>query len=175
MDNCRRLREFRRAKRLWEIMVQFNVRISRIFYPSLMAMAAKNGDIDVAVGIAFYVLGTGFLRRAAVRSEDPFLRVLAHAIIYVKHAIDAGKDRQLRNTRQTRMAVLYESSAITKEEMASVDPETAFKVCVTWGDDHSRQNPAHRRNEKSIPERVKHVRRRLRSARLSADSVEPPG
>lgn len=175
VDNTRRLRELHRAKRLWEIMVQFNVRISRIFYPSLMAMAARNGDVDVAVGIAFYVLGTGFLRRCGIRSEDPFQRVLAHAIIYLKYTIDSTEEEEVRHMRQSRMAVLYESTDLTLYEMKSIGAEAAYEVCVQWGDDHSRSTETQRRNEKAGHNRARHARQRFKSARFGRHSIESPG
>lgn len=158
VDTARRLREFNRAKPVWEVMVQFNVKVSRIFYPSLMAMAARNGDVDVAIGIAFYVLGTAFLRRCSLSSDEAFLRVLANAIIYVKHAIDSTKDKKLRRARQSRMAVFYESTSMTAEEMGSMDPEKAFFNAVSWGDNHSRQNHTRRRKEKSGTSAAKQAR-----------------
>ena len=147
IDTARRTRQFYRAKLLWGVMVQFNVRISRIFYPSLMAMAAKNGDIDVAIGIAYYVLGTGHLRRCDLNSEDSFLRVLANSILFVRHAIDSAEDSHMRETRQARMAVLYESTAITQEQYQSIDPDRAFGICVSWGDLRTRDGVPKRNAE----------------------------
>ncbi len=155
IDTARRTRQYHRAKRLWGVMVQFNVRISRIFYPALMAMAAKNGDIDVAIGIAYYVLGTDNLRRCETHSEDALARVLAHSIVYVKHVIDSTGNGEMRKTRQARMAVLYESTSITDEEYESADPERSFDICVSWGDARTRDGTSRRQIETQSPKRVK--------------------
>lgn len=170
VDTARRLREVRHAKRIWETMVQFNVKVSRVFYPALMAMAAKSGDLDVAVGIAFYVLGSGYLRRCSTESEDACSRILAHALIYVRHMINYSKDGEAaRNTRQSRMKALYNSTAMTEEEMENVDKDNAFETCISWGDaNQARPDYPTRRVDRVGISRARHAREvGLRSLKVS--------
>lgn len=178
IDTSRRLREYHRAKQVWEVMVQFNVRVSRIFYPALMAMASRNGDLDVAVGIAFYILGSGYLRRCGTKSEDVCSRVLANALIHVWHMINCNQDGdEAREMRQSRMKVIYDSTALTEDEMRSVDVDKAFEMCVSWGDvEQTRSDFPKRRGVRIGSSRARQARELgLHSLRLSRSlSRNPP-
>lgn len=178
-ETARRLRAHNRAKDLWEIMVQHNVRISRIFYPALMVMASFNDDVDVAIGIAFHVFGSGVLRRCSTRTEDPYFRALADSLIFVRSKIKSTVDREVRAVRKARMQALYDSTAMSEAEMDSVQPGVAYQRCISWGDLEQQRSysTAKRRAERLGTSKAKQARetglRALDQARREPSGIEP--
>lgn len=136
IDACKRLGKINRVRSIWSIMVKYNVRPSPYYYPALITMAAKNGDIDVASAIALHAYARGSLRRVSLNSENPTLRALACAIAYLNHVIlhevPLGEQRQ---KYLERLRIVFNSTAMTSGQIENVSADDAYNCCLSGGAD----------------------------------------
>lgn len=131
IEASRRHRDTTRAKKLWETMIEYNIRPSRTYYPALIALAGCNGDVDVAVGIALHSYARGALPRVRLDSDNPTLRGLACAIVYLRQVVDESSDDiRRRQTRQERMSPIYDAVAMSQQQMDDMSPADAFEFCM---------------------------------------------
>lgn len=134
IDACRRLGEFNRVKVIWSIMVKYNIRPSPYYYPCLIAMAAKNGDIDVASAILLHAYARGSLRRVSLNSENPALRALACSIVYLNDAIlNTLPSDQEQQKYIGRLRTVFNSTAMVAGQTEHISPDVAYNCCISWG------------------------------------------
>lgn len=136
IDACRRSRETQHVTTLWEIVVKYNLRPSKIFYPQLMAMAVMENDVRVATEVLLHAYARGFLRRAALNSEDPALHAIACAMVYYRHEIVCtGRIEQASMKKAVaRVKTVFKSIAMSEAAMDQMPTNDALKFCLTWGD-----------------------------------------
>lgn len=133
IDACRRLREITRVKAIWALIVEYDIRPSRTYYPGLIAMATKCGDIDVASAVALHAFARGTMRRVSLRSENPTLYALACSIAYLQSVINSEElfSNEMEQLRH-RLRVVFRSTAMTSDERDMISPENAFEHCIQW-------------------------------------------
>lgn len=144
IDACRRLKETSRAKAIWAVVLKYNIRPSRTYYPALIAMAAQNGDIDVATAIALHAYARGSLRRVTLNSENPTLHALACAIAYLRYAIDSdiSCSEAVKKQHFDRLRVVFSSTAMGPDQMKQLSRDAAYECCVSWHNSESKNIPS---------------------------------
>lgn len=144
IDACRRLKETSRAKAIWAVVIKYNIRPSRTYYPALIAMAARNGDIDVASAIALHAYARGSLRRVTLNSENPALHALACAIAYLKYVIDSdiSCSAAVKKQHLDRLRVVFSSTAMGPDQMKQLSPDAAYDCCISWNNIASKNAPS---------------------------------
>lgn len=160
IDACRRSRETHRVTALWDIVVKYNLRPSKSYYPPLIAMAVKEGDVTLSTTVLLHAYARGFLRRAALNSEDPTLHAIACAIVYFRHeVVNNGRIEGVLMKKKkvtTRMATVFKSIAMSDEDMDGMSSSEAWSHCISWGDNASRgslgarQRNGSRRDKKGV-------------------------
>lgn len=161
IDASRRLNEPGRAKPIWSVVMKYNIRPSRTYYPPLIAMAARSGDLDVASAITLHAYARGSLRRVALNSENPTLYAMACAIAYLLHSIrtDTKSSQEVKKQHLNRLRVVFNSTAMRPDQLTRLSPEAAYQCCTSWNHTDSRQTRTERRYNGSPRERSPAMRR----------------
>lgn len=160
IDACRRSRDTQRVAALWEIVVKYNLRPTKTFYPPLIAMAVMEEDVTLATAVLLHAYARGFLRRAALNSEDPTLHAIACAIVYYRHEIVIKgriEGASMKEKKATaRVATVFKSIAMSDADMDRMSSSEALKLCLAWGDNASknslgvRQRNGSRRDKRGV-------------------------
>ncbi|PXF44889.1 Pentatricopeptide repeat-containing protein [Gracilariopsis chorda] len=149
IDACRRHRQCSRVRALWDVIVKYNIKPSRMYYPGLIAMAVSQGELQIACAIVLHAYARGHLRRVALNSENPALHAMACALVYLRHELrvaNSEKATQETRKREERLRVVFGSVAMTVEQMDSMTSLAACEYALSWGDIELGEDdfPAHR-------------------------------
>lgn len=135
VDACRRLKGFSRMKEIWSVMVKYNLRPSRSYYPAMIVMATVEEDFEIASAIVLHGYARGYLRRVQINSENPALHALACALVFLKYVLmEDTCDREKRNECLKRLKVAFNSTGISPAQMKAISAEEARDFCLSWGD-----------------------------------------
>lgn len=140
-NSVRKLRETALVDRIWQVIVKYNLRPSRIYYPCLIVMAVMDGNVRLATAIVLHAYARGCFRRASLHSEDPSLHAIACAIVFYRHEVvkkaqqDIGDDsQQAYSVAAKNVNTVFKSIAMSQDEMDSMPAAEARDLCLTWGD-----------------------------------------
>ncbi|KAI0563414.1 hypothetical protein FGB62_40g160 [Gracilaria domingensis] len=134
IDACRRYRQCSRVKKLWDVIVRYNIKPSRLYYPGLIGMAVSAGELQIACAIVLHAYARGNLRRVSLNSEAPGLRAMASALIYLRHELDKDAASPENLLIVERLHVVFGSVPMTNEQMDAVPASEARDLCISWGD-----------------------------------------
>lgn len=137
IDACRRHRQYSRVRGLWDVIVKYNIKPSRTYYPGLIAMAVSHGELQIACAIVLHAYARGHLRRVTFNSENPALHAMACALVYLRHELRVANSNLGANQnrkRADRLRVVFGSLAMNDEQMHSMAPSTACECALSWGD-----------------------------------------
>lgn len=165
--SCRRLRETWRVGKLWEIIVTYNLRPSKIYYPSLILMALTENNLRLATAVVLHAFARGYLRRAVLNSEDPAMHAMACAIIYFRNELlksEYGASIRADTSKAAnRLNTVFKSLAMSVHDMDSISASTAREVCFTWGNTNMREVTSSSRSRTTRRDRNASYRKEIAS------------
>lgn len=129
IESCKKANEIARAKAIWGVIMQHNIRPPPCNYPPLIVMATKNGDIEVAMAIVMHAYARGSLRRVSVKSENPTLRALACAIAYLERLIrDTAGRTEDKEKYSRRLKVVLASTAMRADDTDGISSQRLLEL-----------------------------------------------
>ncbi|CAN8062610.1 unnamed protein product [Agarophyton chilense] len=142
IDACRRYRQCSQVKKLWDVIVRYNIKPSRLYYPGLVGMAVSAGELQIACAIVLHAYARGSLRRVSLNSEVLGLQAMACALIYLRHElkVNGGQTAQENRRIVERLHVVFGSVAMTSEQMDNISASKARDMCISWGDIENRDD-----------------------------------
>eukprot|EP00177_Eucheuma_denticulatum_P002376 GFKZ01004260.1.p1 GENE.GFKZ01004260.1~~GFKZ01004260.1.p1 ORF type:complete len:656 (-),score=50.99 GFKZ01004260.1:383-2350(-) len=129
IESCKKTNNISRAKAIWGLIVQHNIRPTPCNYPPLIVMAARNGDTGVAMAIVMHAYARGSLRRVSVRSENPTLRSLAFAITYLERLVREMRGRAEDKEKYIRrLKVVFGSTAMRADDTEGISSQKLLEL-----------------------------------------------
>jgi pentatricopeptide repeat protein len=127
IDACRRLKDGTHMADLWRIVTTCNIRPARVYYPSMISLAAYDGDLDTAIAIAAHGYARGLFRRSSCFSEDPTLRSLAYSILCLRQVIRHLDHPEQAAAMESRIRPILDSMLPDESRMASLSVPEIFE------------------------------------------------
>jgi pentatricopeptide repeat protein len=127
VDACRRVKDGTRMAHLWRIVTDHNIRPARVYYPSMISLAAYDGDVDTAISIAAHGYARGLFWRSSCISEDPTLRSLAYSIICLRQVIRHLDHPEQAASMEMRIRPILDAMALKDSWTTSISVADAFE------------------------------------------------
>lgn len=125
LDGCRKLEDGTYISEMWNLILQHNIRLSKGYYPSLIALSADVNDVDTALAIAGHCYARGLFRRSSCHSEDPILKSLAFSMVHLRRVLLRTGDSENFQTRLERLRLIWDSMPMTEAEADSLNADDA--------------------------------------------------
>lgn len=120
IDACRKSQDGSYVSQIWNLIMRHNIRPSKCYYPTLIALSAHASDVETSIAVAGHCYARGLFRRSSHHSEDPVLRSLAFSMIYLRRIVRKIDDGKIRRTRIERLQLIWDSMPMTEAEADAI-------------------------------------------------------
>jgi pentatricopeptide repeat protein len=174
VDVCRCVKDGTGMAYLWRIVTNHNLRPARVYYPSMISLAALDGDVDTAISIAAHGYARGLFRRSSCVSEDPMLRSLAYSIICLRQVIRHLDHPKQAASMEMRIRPILDSMALKDSRTTSMSVADAFEksnAVLEWARNSSSHHMPDEIGTKTGPGRNRAPGNKFISRKSSLDSA----